>query len=763
MTDRVADQTAAGLWRYFAAWATRHGLANKLAVVLTVAAVIAGIATYAALTETPPFGHDPDTVYLLLNLDLVILLLLGALVARRIVTLWVKRRRGMAGSRLHIRLVALFSVVAVAPAIIVAAFSALFFHAGIQSWFSERVRTAVNESLSVAQAYLEEHQNALRADALAMANDLNREAPRLIADPVFFDQFVSTQALLRGLTEALIFEGNGRTLARSNMTFMLQFERVSETALAEARSGEVVRLATESDDRVRAVIQLERFVDTFLLVGRLVEPQVIAHMERAQGAVAEYTELQGRQSDFQITFGLIYVVVALLLLLVAVWIGLIFADTLVAPISALIGAAERVRAGDLSARVPPSSSGDELASLSRAFNRMTNQLESQRRELVDANEQLDRRRRFTETVLAGVSAGVVGLDADGRINLPNKSASELLGRDLDGQVGRPLVDALPELAEPMAAIRQRPSRQVEAQIKIRRGPELRTLLVRIASERVDGVARGYVITFDDVTELLSAQRKAAWADVARRIAHEIKNPLTPIQLSAERLKRKYMKEIASDPETFITCTDTIVRQVGDIGRMVDEFSAFARMPSPVMKPHDVYELCHQAVALQRNALPEIAFELVEPAARPLIPCDARQVVQAVTNLLQNAVDAIAGREPTADGDQLPPGRIVVALANDGSNLTISVEDNGKGLPADHRDRLTEPYVTTRAKGTGLGLAIVKKIMEDHGGRLTLADRPGGGARVVLCFPFGDASRIDGAERVDEPLEHSGAERRRHGA
>ena len=763
MTDRVADQTAAGLWRYFAAWVTRHSLSNKLAVVLTVAAVIAGIATYAALTETPPFGHDPETVYLLLNLDLVILLLLGALVARRIVTLWVKRRRGMAGSRLHIRLVALFSVVAVAPAIIVAAFSALFFHAGIQSWFSERVRTAVNESLSVAQAYLEEHQNALRADALAMANDLNREAPRLIADPVFFDQFVSTQALLRGLTEALIFEGNGRTLARSNMTFMLQFERVSEAALAEARTGEVVRLATESDDRVRAVIQLERFVDTFLLVGRLVEPQVIAHMERAQGAVAEYTELQGRQSDFQITFGLIYVVVALLLLLVAVWIGLIFADTLVAPISALIGAAERVRAGDLSARVPPSSSGDELASLSRAFNRMTNQLESQRRELVDANEQLDRRRRFTETVLAGVSAGVVGLDADAHINLPNKSASELLGRDLEGQVGRPLVEALPELAEPMAAIRQRPSRQVEAQIKIRRGAELRTLLVRIASERVDGVARGYVITFDDVTELLSAQRKAAWADVARRIAHEIKNPLTPIQLSAERLKRKYMQEIASDPETFITCTDTIVRQVGDIGRMVDEFSAFARMPSPVMKPHDVYELCHQAVALQRNALTDIAFELVEPAARPLIPCDARQVVQAVTNLLQNAVDAIAGREPAADGDPLPPGRIVVTLAAGGSDLTISVEDNGKGLPADHRDRLTEPYVTTRAKGTGLGLAIVKKIMEDHGGRLTLADRPGGGARVVLCFPFGDVSRIDGAGHVDEPLEHSGAERRRHGA
>jgi two-component system nitrogen regulation sensor histidine kinase NtrY len=746
MTSHTVDR-APSVWRQAAVWAARVGLANKLAVVLTIAAVLAGFATYAVLTESPPFGHDPNTVYLLLNLDLVVLLLLGAVIARRIAVIWVQRRRGRAGSRLHIRLVVLFSVVAVAPAIIVAAFSALFFYIGVQSWFSERVSTAVNESLSVAQAYLEEHQQTLRADVLSMANDLNREAPRLLSDPNFFNQFVSTQAILRGLTEALVFDSSGRTIARSNLTFALQFEPIADELLEQARHGDVVLLTTDSDDRVRALVRLDRFVDTYLLVGRLVEAQVIGHMERAEGAVSEYQQLELRRGELQITFTLIYVVVAVLLLLVAVWIGLIFADTLVTPISALIAAAERVRAGDLTARVSTTAAGDELANLSRAFNRMTSQLESQRRELIEANRQLDLRRRFTETVLSGVSAGVLGLDVEGRINLPNKSATELLGRDLDELVGRKLVDAVPEMADLMASIRRRPGRLVEEQVKIQHESGARTLLVRIAAERLDGKVRGYVVTFDDITELLSAQRKAAWADVARRIAHEIKNPLTPIQLSAERLKRKYLKEIKSDPETFITCTDTIVRQVADIGRMVDEFSAFARMPTPVIRPADLTQLCRQALFLQQSAHVGIEFVSRLPSEPVTVPCDSRQVGQALTNLLQNALDAIEGRDRPPEGD-LPRGQVVLSLRQSDQEVVITVEDNGRGLPANDRDRLTEPYVTTRAKGTGLGLAIVKKIMEDHGGLLILEDRPGGGARVQLVFPNGDAAAGGRAEGPD---------------
>ena len=731
MTSEIADSSPTIL-RQLAIWAARAGLANKLALLLTVAALAAGVATYAALTESPALGGDADTVNLLLNLDLAILLLLSLVIGRRILRLWLRRRRGIAGSRLHAQLVALFSVLAVTPAIIVAAFSALVFYLGVQSWFSERVSTAINESLSVAQAYLAEHQQTLRADALSMANDLNREMPRLVDDSPFFNQMVSTQAILRGLSEALIFDRSGRTLARSNLTFTLQFEQISDNLLEQARQGDVVLLTNEADDRVRALIQLDRFVDTYLLIGRLVEPQVIGHMVRSQGAVAEYQQLESRRSTIQITFTLIYAVVAVLLMLVAVWIGLVFADTLVTPIGALIGVAERVRAGDLTARVEAPIKDDELGKLSRAFNRMTSQLESQQRELIEANRQLDLRRRFTETVLSGVSAGVLGLDENTRINLPNRSATELLGLGLEALAGQKLTDVVPELSALMAQSRRRPTKLAEGQVIIQRGTMRRTLLVRIAPERVQGEVRGYVVTFDDVSELLSAQRKAAWADVARRIAHEMKNPLTPIQLSAERLKRKYLKQIESDPETFITCTDTIIRQVGDIGRMVDEFSSFARMPAPVIQTEDIANIVEQAVFLQRNAHHRIEFVISAPAERPMVPCDARLVSQALTNLLQNAVDAIAGAHE-GTGGRKPKGRIDVGLAVDDQSTIVTVEDNGPGLPGEDRDRLTEPYVTTRSRGTGLGLAIVKKIMEDHGGRLLLADRDGGGARVQLVF------------------------------
>ncbi|MCB9948762.1 MAG: PAS domain-containing sensor histidine kinase [Rhodospirillaceae bacterium] len=753
--DGLGQAMEPSFWDRINGWASRRRIANKLAILLIIAGALAGAATYTALSENPLFGHDPGTIYLLLNLDLVILLLFLALIARRITALWVRRRRGMAGSRLHVRLVALFSLLAVAPAIFVAAFSVLFFHLGLQSWFSERVSTAVNESLSVAQAYLAEHQQLLRADALAMASDLNREAPRLVGDPNFFNQFVTTQAVLRNLTEAMVMDGAGRMLARSVMTFSLQFEVVPEERLQEARLGDVILLPSENDDRVRALIHLDNFVDTYLLVGRLIEPRVIAHMDIAEGAVADYRALEARQSSLQITFSLIYVVVALLLLMVAIWIGLMLADGIVTPVGHLIAAADRVRSGDLSARVTGPSSDDELGNLSRAFNRMTSQLESQRQELVDANEQLDHRRRFTEAVLAGVSAGVLGLDSEGRIDLPNRSATVLLGTPAEQLEGMPLGEAVPEMAPLIEQIRARPGRMVDAELAVQRQGETRTLLVRIVAEQVQGQVGGYVVTFDDITELMAAQRKAAWADVARRIAHEIKNPLTPIQLSAERLKRRYLKEIKSDPAVFVTCTDTIVRHVADIGRMVSEFSSFARMPTPVMRAESLVELVRQSLQLQQSAHPDIHFTLDLPEEPlPPVSCDAGQVTQVLTNVLQNAIDAIEGRREQEGGNGAA-GAIGITASFDERRLALVVDDNGCGLPQKDRDRLTDPYVTTRAKGTGLGLAIVKKIMEDHGGRLILQDRPEGGARVVLTFPLEDTAAGAPMAGRDSP----GAERR----
>jgi two-component system nitrogen regulation sensor histidine kinase NtrY len=467
-------------------------------------------------------------------------------------------------------------------------------------------------------------------------------------------------------------------------------------------------------------------------------------MDRTNRAVAEYKQLELTRSGLEVTFSAIFVMVALLLLLAAMWIGLTLATQMATPIIRLIDAAERVRTGDLAARVADEGAVDELGSLSRAFNRMIGQLETQRRELMGANRELDERRRFSEAVLAGVSAGVIGLDRHGVVELPNRYAAEYLTMEPEAMIGHSLEELVPELAPLFGMIRRRPERSVQDEMKVVRNGRSRALLVRIVAEQDELEVTGFVVTIDDMTELLSAQRKAAWADVARRIAHEIKNPLTPIQLSAERLKRKYLKQIEKDPETFLNCTDTIIRQVADIGRMVDEFSAFARMPTPVMKQDDLVETINQTVFLARTGYPQVSFECEYPKGTVNIPCDIRQISQALTNLLKNAVEAIQGRE----GSDLPRGKIAVKVEQRLGCVVVSVEDNGRGLPVDQRDRLAEPYVTTRVKGTGLGLAIVKKIMEDHGGELVLDDLDGGGARVSLVFHTeDDKPRIGATDTV----------------
>ncbi len=420
-----------------------------------------------------------------------------------------------------------------------------------------------------------------------------------------------------------MFDGSGRILATTGLSFALQLKPVPDWALQQARSGDVAILTSDNDDRVRALTRLDGFGDVFLYVGRFVDPTVIARVEQTQRAVKQYQELEGERSNYQIALSMLFFGVGVLLLTGAVWMGLSFAQRMARPISFLVAAAERVRSGELSTRVPVGGDNEEFSTLSRAFNRMTHQLQSQQSELIEANRQLDQRRRFSEAVLAGVSAGVIGLDHEGCINFPNRSASQLLGGDLEQQIGEPLADTVPEMAPLLAEAARRPDRLAQAQLQIMRDGRTLALLVRIAPERSEGEVKGYVVTFDDVTELVSAQRKAAWADVARRIAHEIKNPLTPIQLSAERLKRKYLKTIRDDPETFATCTDTIIRHVGDIGRMVDEFSSFARMPAPVFRDVDLGELLRQTAFLQRTANPEIHVELRLPTApagaSPAIP------------------------------------------------------------------------------------------------------------------------------------------------
>ncbi len=712
-------------------WARDVGLGRKLAVALLIAAIVSGVATYIVLTGSSPFGPDPRVVFSLLLVDLVLGLLLGAVVSFRLVRLWLERRRGEAGSRLHTRLVFMFSFVAVAPAIVVAVFSFLFFDLGVQAWFSDPVRRAVSESLVVAKAYTKEHRQLIRADALAMAVDLNREAPSLIRNPARFRQIVAAQTALRGLSEAIVFERGGRVLARSELAFSMAFELAPDDAMEQAESGEVAIVNDDNYDRVRALVRLDHVPNAFLFVGRYVDPKVHSYVARAELAVDEYQRLEGARSGIRINFVLIFAIVALLMLLAAIWFALSFAARLMGPVSSLVGAAEQARGGDLSVRVPEGPLDDEIGTLSRAFNRMTSQLQAHRTELVDANQQLETRRRFTEAVLSGVSAGVIGLDANGRINLPNRSATQLLDMDAESLAGQSLVNAVPEMAGLLMAARSRPGRIAEGDVSITRRGRKRTLHCRISAEGRGDNLDGFVVTFDDITDLVSAQRTSAWADIARRIAHEIKNPLTPIQLSAERLKRKYQDEVSSDPHVFSQCTDTIIRQVGDIGRMIDEFSAFARMPSPNFNPENLRDLVQQALFMQQVAHPNIEFKSNLPDGEVELMCDRHQTAQVLTNLLQNAADAINEDGPAEETG--PAGKIEVAVEDDGSSVTVEISDNGPGLPAEQRDRLFEPYVTTRAKGTGLGLAIVKKVMEDHSGELFLENGPSGGTCARLVF------------------------------
>ncbi|WP_338666139.1 PAS domain-containing sensor histidine kinase [Pararoseomonas sp. SCSIO 73927] len=735
-----------------------------MTLALALGALAVGIASFAVLAGGSPFGEvTPGQTAGLVLVNAAFVLLLAASLAGRLVRVWAERRRGSAGSRLHVRLVLLLGGVAVVPAMLVAVFATVFFQLGIQAWFSDKVRDTLEASLVASRAYLDENRNTIRADALSMAADLNRAAPMLPDNTLGFSQVLATHTALRGLTEASVFEPVlGRVIANAGLGTTLVVEPPPAWAMEIARQGDVAVLQAEGEEgRVRGLIALDIEPGLMLIIGRPLDPSIIEHMQRTELAFQEYNQLDQNRSGLQITFVMIFAIATLLVLLAAVLIGLVMANQIARPISRLINAAERVRGGDLSVRVEEGRPDDEVGSLSRAFNRMTNQLAAQRSELLEAYRQLDDRRRFTESVLAGVSAGVIGLDAAGRINLPNRPASELLGQDLEAAIGQPLSEVAPDFRGILAAAAAMPEKPRTEEIPIMGPSGRRTLLARIGAEFDAGGLSGYVLTFDDITALLSAQRMAAWADVARRIAHEIKNPLTPIQLSAERLKRRYLKQITDDPDTFRACTDTIVRQVGDIGRMVDEFSAFARMPQPVIRPENPAQLVREALVLQRDAHPGIAYEFRAAEGPVSVRCDRRLINQALTNLLQNAADAIAMRPEGEAG-----GRVTVEMVPVPGWLHVSVEDNGIGLPGDgERDRLTEPYVTHKAKGTGLGLAIVKKIMEDHGGGLALADGTDGGARATLTLPLDEAPPKDTAEPDGLPqgMQEQGTEMLRHGA
>jgi two-component system, NtrC family, nitrogen regulation sensor histidine kinase NtrY len=695
------------------------GVFGPFAVVL---ALLSAVVTFLVLTGLTPIMPTHEVVVTVLLANVATVLILLAIIAREVWLIVQARRRGRAGARLHVRIVGLFSVIAAVPAILVAVVASVTLDRGLDRWFSTRTQALIANSLTVAEVYFREHAAMIRSDIMAMAFDVGRAKPLFDQDRERFRQFLSAQAGVRGLPNVIIIRSDLSVIERTDQNVGRdEGMPPSSGALADVSDSEPqIALLTEAKT-VAAVIKLRGYGDAYLYVSRPVDPRVAEQLEATQASVAEYASLQERRLGVQVAFALMYTVIALIVLLSAVWIGLNFAKSLVAPIRRLIGAADLVSTGNLYVQVPVLPGEGDLAQLGETFNKMTQELRTQRDDLMRAHNLIDSRRRFTEAVLAGASAGVIGVDADGKVSILNRSAEKLIGWVEADALGHPIGEIVPELGALFAEARAGFQRLVQGQMTINRGGRDRNFSVRVTTEQSAVAQHGYVITLDDITDLVLAQRTSAWADVARRIAHEIKNPLTPIQLSAERLRRKYGSAITEDKAVFEQCTDTIVRQVEDIKRMVDEFSRFARMPKPVMAAEDVADTVRQVVFLMRVGHADIDISVETPDGPLTAEFDRRLISQALTNLVKNAAEAIAAVPPA----ELDRGRITVAVKRDGGDIVIDVFDNGVGLPKDNRNRLLEPYVTTREKGTGLGLAIVGRILEDHGGHIDLDDLPEG--------------------------------------
>lgn len=728
--DQTPSPSDAGRW--FSGWSEERRrnlflLTFGLSLLITAAAIW-------LVAEAPGTSGDgardlaSRAVLWILSVNLVLILALAAVVGRRAIGLF--RRRSDAGARLHLRFVTLFSLVALVPSILIALVFGVLVNRGVDQWFSGNVQSAVENGATIGRAYQEDVSNEMDGDILVVADQLTSVRP-LFDNRVQFSDALSQVGQLFGYPAVYILGPDGQVLASGETPGAPPYVAPSMEALEEAsvEGAPPAQQVTEGPDAVRSVVALPAYGDAFLYMVRPLKPGLLAQMRNGEESILAYREAQASRERIQASFALSYIETALLVLVGAVWLGMSAASSISGPIGRLVEAADKVAGGDLTARVDGNDGPGEIRMLSAAFNRMTDDLAAQQSALRAASEEATGRSRFIETVLSGVSAGVIGLDRLRRVSAINDSAIELLAIREAEIIGRPLGEVSPELSE-LAA---RAEAHIEEEIDVTLEGETRRLRVRIEG----GLGGEMVLTFDDITRLVTAQRNAAWRDVARRIAHEIKNPLTPIQLSAERLRRRYRKQVEDDVEVFDRCTETIIRQVGDIGRMVDEFSAFARMPAPRFTSADPAELLREAVFAQRVAVADIDIQMAEPLPKVTIHADRPMVGQALANILKNAGEAVALRRETDPkaGDSDSPGILARLLVED-DVATFVIEDDGPGLPAKDRDRLTEPYVTTREKGTGLGLAIVKRICEEHGGELKLADAETlGGAKVCLIFPL----------------------------
>ncbi|MEM6386275.1 MAG: PAS domain-containing sensor histidine kinase [Pseudomonadota bacterium] len=747
MTERARTAT----WQKFNRLRRLRRYQNAATIALVVLAPVLALATFLVLgpLDRPA---SPLALRLVLLADLVYALVISALVMMRIASMVAARRARSAGSRLHLRLTGVFALIALIPTVIVAIFAGLTINVGLEGWFSDRVSSVVGASLSAAEAYQEDQRRDLTEDTEALAAFLNNAKARqqFLSDRALREALEQGQGLVqRGLREAYIIDGTGEIRLRGERSYLFDFEKPSPAALEASSGGDIWIIEDLDINEFRALVRLEEFVDHFLYVSRDVDGNILGLLDEAAETAQLYRQLEAERGRIVFDFGLLYLGFAVILILAAIWLGLWFAERLSRPVGRLAGAAQRVGAGDLNVQVQEEPGDDEIAMLGRLFNQMTRQLKGQRDALLTNNEQIEKRRRLFDSVLSSVTAGVIGLDVEGRISFINRSAERALKIGEDVQA-RPLRVAVPEFAALFERLNASGRVTEQEEIRVTRGGVAESLLVRIAIRQgTEGQDEGYVIAFDDVTDLVTAQRMAAWGDVARRIAHEIKNPLTPIQLSAGRIKRKFRDAAGDDVDQLDQMTDVIVRQTEDLRRIVDEFSKFARMPEPDRSLQDIVQIVRDAVTLQK-AQDDRRIEADLPEGVVLVEFDATMIGQALTNLIKNAGEAI---ETLYQKEGVPEGHVPtvrVEVSERRKSVEIAISDNGVGLPED-RSRLFEPYVTTRKEGTGLGLSIVKKIIEEHGGTLVLTDAEPldgsgkRGARAEITLPLATAEETQSLE------------------
>jgi two-component system nitrogen regulation sensor histidine kinase NtrY len=717
-------------------------LQSYFTIILIVLGPVLAVATYLLLG---PFdtGSRSTALRVILMGDLVYVLLIIGLLFQRIMAIIAQRRRKSAGSQLHLRLTGFFTLMSLVPTITVAVFATISINMGFEAWFSDRVQNVIRVSLDAAQAYELEQTSALKEDAKSLGRRLEQvKAAQLIDDQGAIRQELDRgqQSIQRGLREAFVITGDGILLLRGFRSYKFDYEMPPPQAFDLAFE-DVHLIRDYENNELRALVSLRGFRDHYLYVTREVDGVLLGLLDQTQQTARLYQQLEQDRDLYLFNFGLLYLAFAVLLIVSSALLSLWFAERLSRPIGRLVGAAQRVGDGELETQVLEEEGDDEIAQLSVYFNKMTRQLKGQRDRLLENTAQIEERRRLFDSVLSSVTSGVVGLDAQGRVSFVNRSARRLLGWAVGEHKKHQLEVVVPEFSLLLARLKESGNSSVQDEVKVVRGGRLENLLVRGSPRTSEGgVLEGYVIAFDDVTDLVAAQRSAAWGDVARRIAHEIKNPLTPIQLSAERIRRKFSPKLDadSDADDLDRMTQVIVRQTNDLRRIVDEFSKFARMPEAVKQREDIVAILKQAVTLQQAGQPEVTFHIDIPDQVIPLSLDATMISQSLTNLIKNAGEAIETRIEKGVSLEFTPA-ITISLVDQNTQVSITISDNGVGLPQD-RTKLFEPYVTTRDKGTGLGLPIVKKIIEEHGGVLRLDD----------AEPLGETQHVGAAATIELP-------------